>query len=267
MYYLQSRYYDQIVGRFVNADDVDYIGYTENILSYNIFTYCENNPIKNTDAFGTSLVVKCKNKKYRRKIFKIIDKIYGFSLSVKKNKHGNYKYEVPNKLNFRQLSFKNKYGSKLIDSIVKSKKKVVITISKKVVYKTIYNNKDKAKNGKGTGSKIKIYHDSKCKTYNIDKKDKISFESCWLSIVLAHELIHALHAIKGTIDIGETTNPYVSKINKKFNTKYKTKESYEELTTIGVEGFYSKGQITENKIRKELGLQKERVTHWGEYIK
>ena len=31
-YYLQSRYYDAEVGRFINADDVKYIGANENIV-------------------------------------------------------------------------------------------------------------------------------------------------------------------------------------------------------------------------------------------
>ena len=45
MYYLQSRYYDPITGRFINADDTAYIGSSGTVLSCNIFVYCENNPI------------------------------------------------------------------------------------------------------------------------------------------------------------------------------------------------------------------------------
>ncbi|MBQ3136897.1 MAG: hypothetical protein IJB74_05370 [Clostridia bacterium] len=52
MYYLQSRYYDAEVGRFVNCDDVNYIGVTESEISYNPFAYCENNPLKYIDKFG-----------------------------------------------------------------------------------------------------------------------------------------------------------------------------------------------------------------------
>ena len=51
LYYLQSRYYDPEVGRFINPDafattDVD------GVLSANMFTYCENNPVRNTDSTG-----------------------------------------------------------------------------------------------------------------------------------------------------------------------------------------------------------------------
>ncbi len=56
MYYLQSRYYDPEVGRFINCDDVNYIGLTESSVSYNPFAYCENNPINESDPSGTSKI-------------------------------------------------------------------------------------------------------------------------------------------------------------------------------------------------------------------
>ena len=52
MYYLQSRYYNPRTARFVNADDTDYIGYTETMLSYNIFAYCKNNSVNRLDNDG-----------------------------------------------------------------------------------------------------------------------------------------------------------------------------------------------------------------------
>ena len=52
MYYLQTRYYDPQTGRFINADDTAYIGATGTVLSANIFTYCENNPIMKKDING-----------------------------------------------------------------------------------------------------------------------------------------------------------------------------------------------------------------------
>jgi RHS repeat-associated protein len=52
LYYLQSRYYDPEVGRFINADDVDYLGVGNRPLSYNLFAYCENNPVNNSDSSG-----------------------------------------------------------------------------------------------------------------------------------------------------------------------------------------------------------------------
>ncbi|MBQ7128786.1 MAG: hypothetical protein IJO19_02220, partial [Clostridia bacterium] len=52
MYYLQSRYYDQNVGRFINSDEVYFIGSSGTLLSNNIFAYCENNCIINIDKNG-----------------------------------------------------------------------------------------------------------------------------------------------------------------------------------------------------------------------
>ena len=54
LYYLQSRYYDPEVGRFINCDDVRYIGATQTELSYNAFAYCENEPVGLSDGTGYS---------------------------------------------------------------------------------------------------------------------------------------------------------------------------------------------------------------------
>lgn len=48
LYYLQSRYYDPNVGRFINADSPEYIS----IQGGNLFDYCGNCPTKNADYFG-----------------------------------------------------------------------------------------------------------------------------------------------------------------------------------------------------------------------
>ncbi len=56
LYYLQSRYYNPEIGRFLNADSVDYIGYSDSALSYNMFAYCENNGVNCKDCTGRKLV-------------------------------------------------------------------------------------------------------------------------------------------------------------------------------------------------------------------
>ena len=52
MYYLQSRYYDPAVGRFVNGDSVGYLGLSSVPSGYNLFSYCENDPINEQDISG-----------------------------------------------------------------------------------------------------------------------------------------------------------------------------------------------------------------------
>ena len=51
-YYLQSRYYDPEVGRFLNSDSVEYLGANGDLISYNLYAYCSNNPVMNTDYTG-----------------------------------------------------------------------------------------------------------------------------------------------------------------------------------------------------------------------
>ena len=61
-YYLQSRYYDPVVGRFLNADDVAMLGATGSLLSMNVYVYCENNPVNLSDMngyFGTPIQWIC----------------------------------------------------------------------------------------------------------------------------------------------------------------------------------------------------------------
>ena len=50
LYYLQSRYYDPETGRFLNADGL--LGANQDLLSYNLYAYCSNNPINCADPTG-----------------------------------------------------------------------------------------------------------------------------------------------------------------------------------------------------------------------
>ena len=50
LYYLQSRYYDPVACRFVNPDA--FINANGDILGYNMFAYCGNNPIMGYDPTG-----------------------------------------------------------------------------------------------------------------------------------------------------------------------------------------------------------------------
>ena len=50
-YYLMSRYYDPVVGRFLNADS--FAGTSQGVTGFNMFAYCGNNPVSRIDSEGT----------------------------------------------------------------------------------------------------------------------------------------------------------------------------------------------------------------------
>ena len=52
LYYLQSRYYDPNVGRFINGDDIETIVYDADVLLPNIFAYCKNDVTNISDEGG-----------------------------------------------------------------------------------------------------------------------------------------------------------------------------------------------------------------------
>ena len=55
LYYLNSRYYDPETGRFINADDISILAEGKDIINgLNLYIYCGNNPIMNTDESGNA---------------------------------------------------------------------------------------------------------------------------------------------------------------------------------------------------------------------
>ena len=57
LYYLNSRYYDAEIRRFLNADSI--LGADIDIVKYNLFRYCGNNPVNYVDSQGPLLDLLC----------------------------------------------------------------------------------------------------------------------------------------------------------------------------------------------------------------
>jgi len=53
LYYLQSRYYDPAVGRFINADEsTTMLLFQDEVSGFNLFLYCKNSPVTFVDDLG-----------------------------------------------------------------------------------------------------------------------------------------------------------------------------------------------------------------------
>ena len=58
-YYLQSRYYDPVTHRFINADDINLIlSSPATLTDKNLYAYCDNNPVTREDSNGALWFVK-----------------------------------------------------------------------------------------------------------------------------------------------------------------------------------------------------------------
>ena len=55
LYYLQTRYYDPQVGRFLSPDSVDYIA-PDLIGGLNLYAYCNNNPVMPLEVFKDVMI-------------------------------------------------------------------------------------------------------------------------------------------------------------------------------------------------------------------
>ena len=57
LYYLNSRYYDPEIGRFINADDITTLDVTQIVLNgLNLYAYCLDNPVNEVDENGYFLL-------------------------------------------------------------------------------------------------------------------------------------------------------------------------------------------------------------------
>lgn len=88
LYYLQSRYYDPEVCRFINCDNINYIGLSFNAIAYNPFAYCWNNPVNFVDYNG---YLGWPGEIHNEVVNRIVDN-YPYLIKNRKIKYSNGKY-------------------------------------------------------------------------------------------------------------------------------------------------------------------------------
>jgi RHS repeat-associated protein len=114
LYYLQSRFYDPVIGRFINTDDTSIaVSTLGNPLGANLFAYCENNPVNFVDCSGyKSKIFSLKSDWAGREI--LLHYLYGNGKELKKTDQKWADYMMKNKLLKEQI---RDYLSKRIKKI------------------------------------------------------------------------------------------------------------------------------------------------------
>lgn len=189
MYYLQSRYYDPEICRFINADSTDYLGATGTLLSYNLFAYCENDGVNFVDETGTTIKISNYSKdKNAKKAFKYIQKLTDDTLQYKDGK-------VKIKEKCAKKDIKKYYGTHLVRKLINLKFTVTIYVNdnKGGSYTAIKTNKAFVDYKK----KKYVYGSGSSSTITLYLKDKSKSITTPIYIILAHELIHSYRAMKG----------------------------------------------------------------------
>ena len=136
LYYLQSRYYNGSWGRFINADAV--IGQPGDILSFNMFAYCHNNPVNMSDESGyLPKWLKKAAKVVKKTVSKVVKKVKAVVKTVKNKVVSSYK-NVKNTVKNYAPVIKNsiKQTSKNVASAVKQTGSNLINKGKNFVSST-----------------------------------------------------------------------------------------------------------------------------------
>ena len=209
MYYLQSRYYDPEICRFINADSTDYLGATGTLLSYNLFAYCENDGVNFVDEMGCAKSFQM----YLKEKYDLKDTEWG-NKKLKLKVSGNTititaTFDFSGVLKNKKL-YGTKYKQLFMDGIVEKWKGTFVVFGYTITLKTSVSSKSsgisvKMKNSFGTSKatrpilgwkptkvgSVKMYKGIKVENSK-GKKVKITYTTQEFKNVAAHEFGHLL---------------------------------------------------------------------------
>ncbi len=230
-YYLQSRYYDPALGRFINADS--YASTGQGFLGHNMFAYCGNSPVFCSDHSGTKIEIECDRTSgflgfcyqvlYKFIILGTLSALTDDTLSLDGN-------SVIVKETCRNPE--HPVSTNLVREIINSNKTAYISTFPVEIYGGSFT-EGTDEYAPGSPCDCKVRFD---RTQSSSLNKQVGANDYPGFIIMAHELIHAYHIMGGTFD----------GVNR-------------EDQAIGL-GIYRSAYYTENAIRAEWGLH-FRPTH------
>ena len=141
LYYLQSRYYDANIGRFINSDEAVNVIYD----MHNLFTYCANNPINMIDINGyrSYSVSKVIRSSYSKKSYKKYNNYYIIPLTYyMETKNGGTITWSSNKSFTTSFTLSTSFNAKYVAS------QIGVTYQNTLHYSQSYSFKVNKKKGK-----------------------------------------------------------------------------------------------------------------------
>jgi RHS repeat-associated protein len=248
-----NRMYDEFLGRWTTQDPLQ-----EKYYPISQYAYCANSPIRYVDPDGKEIKL-AGTAAQRQNILTHMQRLTNDKLGMRSD--GTV---IIAKMGGENSGKYLKTGSELIRDLNKKgndAKTVTVSIgltgsgnSTETVDRTTSGNVDwtNAKNGTGANATVNFdLTENVSRTSTIDPTTgNVSNQSSPYEVVLGHELIHADHINKGTVDFTPATHTYQTATGTQTQTV-----ATEELKTVGVSG-HNTNKATENKIRKEQGLNK-----------
>lgn len=253
--YFEARYYSSAQGRFTSADPLYYTASRPgDPQQFNLYSYVRNNPLKLVDPDGRDgkvVPVTTDDLEKTRKELKRIAPGTKVDADGTVHKPGFFR-RVVNHLTGHGA------GTDLVSRIVDSKKTVVIWAGDFGSTSGLASEQVKPQLASNLGVDMKdlgyvISFDTSTKAaIAVTNPDgSIVEDSASPGEQLAHELVHADQRLRsGPLD----TTPSIHSFSTG-GVNYQESEASKEFRAVGYSGFRQRGDISENQIRRELGVR------------